>query len=1589
MKNYLFTQLALRWYARSLVALLLLTSLVACGRSELELRYSEAGVVDARVNRDGQTDVVGPDANDPVVSLQITPPNASTIVNGVSVYTALARLQSGRTVNVTGASVWTSSDDATARFRTPGTIVGVRQGSVRITATYMGMSAFAQLTVIDAQLVSIMVTPNRAMVPPGTTQTFIANGRFSNGQNIDVTDMCNWASSAPNIARMVAPGRVTAVMGGVSNITCMLMGRTGAATIVVSNLTVRSLSVAPMTSTVGRGAVVRERATATFSDGSMADVTEGVTWTSSNMMVATVSNTAGSRGTVNTLSPGNTTITASLTVGAMTVTAMAMITVNNATLESIAIRPGMATVGTGATQQFTAIGAFSDGTTQDITDTCTWTSSDPAIATVGDMPGSKGLGTGVRAGRAEMIATLNGMTGRALLTVTGPLSITSIAVTPPSPTVARGTSQTFTATATFNDGSTADVTAMAMWVSSNPAVASLRANVATALTMGTTTITATVGMTSGSATLTVPAARIVSVAVTPPSANLAIGGTQQLMATATLDDMTTQDVTATAMWTSASDPTATVSAGGLVTGRSAGMTTITASINGVSGTATITVRAPALQSISVTPISPTLAVGVTQQFRATGIFNDGSTSDLTAAVTWTSSDPTVLTVAMGGLARAVAGGAVVLSASVGGVTGTTMVTVTAARLTGITVTPAMSTLSIGATAALRATGMFNDGSTVDITTSVTWSSSQNGTASVSNAMGSQGLVTALMAGSVTITASQAGVMGTAMVTVSPAVLQRITITPANPSSARGTTVQFAATGTFNDGSTRDITDTVTWSSSNAAVASISNAAGSHGLASALTVGNATITATLGGVNATTTLTVTAAVLQSITLLPVSGSLRVGQTMRFIARGTYGDGTTADITTMVTWTASNPAVAGVSNAAGSQGTVTALSAGMTNIVATLGGVSGSAPVTVVTPMLIGIQIQPLSPRIFVGQAVMFTAVARYSDGSTQNINRMAVWTSSAPGVAAINAFGQALALAEGTTNITATYMGFTATTTLTVVNPVLVAIQIAPVNPTIRVGTMQPFSATGIYSDGSSRPLTQLANWTSSNPAVAQITNGGGGGPGGGMRGVATAASAGMTTITATYMGVSSTETLTVTNPVIVSITVAPAADTATVGQTRQFTASAIFDDGTSQDITGQSTWVSSNPAVAQITSGGGGGPGGGMRGLATAITAGTVTITATYMGVSGTARFTVSAAVLMSITVSPATAMVGVGATQQFTASAIFSDGSSQTITNAATWTSSNVMVAQVTTGGGPGGGMRGLATGLSVGTVTITAAYMGMTGTAMFQVTAARITSIQVTPLSPSVPVGTMLSFQATAIYSDGTSRNVTQNVTWVSGSPMVASVNNTMGPQKGFTQTLAPGMAEIRATLDGITGTSTLRVTNAMLTRIQVTPFTPRIPNGFPVAFTATALYDDGTNSDITPFATWTSSAANIAQVSNTVGSKGQAQTLAVGSTMIVAQYNGMMGSTTLTVTNATLMSITVTPNAASIMAGGIQQFVATGNFNDGSMLTITDLVTWTSASPMIADISNAAGSRGQATGFSAGMTTITAQRGAVTGTAGLTVR
>jgi uncharacterized protein YjdB len=1062
------------------------------------------------------------------------------------------------------------------------------------------------------------------------------------------------------------------------------------------------------------------------------------------------------------------------------------------------------------------------------------------------------------------------------------VTLVSIAVTPPATTLAIATKVTLTVTGTYSDKTTADLTQSAKLTSDTPAVATVTGNVVTAVAAGNATITATVNGLSAAAKITVTAATIQSIAVTPPTATTGVGGTIDFVTIATLSDGSHQNITTTVAWSSSNMAVASIAASGRAQGLAAGDTTIRATFNGLVGTAQLHVTAATLVSIALTPTMPVYGTSVTFPFTAIATYSDASIADVTATAMWASSDTNIVTITAAGVATTVTAGTSVVSATLNGVSGNTTVTVTAATLQSIMVTPAQTTLAIAGTANLTATGHYSDMTTVDLTDSVTWTSDAAGVVFVSNASGSNGQVTALSAGKANITATLGVVSGSATVVVTAATLKSIAITPANPTVPVTTSVNFIARGTYSDGSIVDITTTATWSVVDGTIASISNAAGSNGTATGTKIGSTQVNATLDGVTGSTNLTVTGAKLVSIAVTPANSMLVAGIKQQMQAIGTYSDMTTVDLTTTAVWTTGNAMIATVSNASGAQGLLTTVGQGTTTVTATASGVAGSTNVTVTSPALSQIVVTPISPSRPVGQRLQFTATAIFNNGTQRNVTGQAMWSSSNTGVATINGTGNATAVAAGTANITATYQGLSSSSQFTVSAAVVTSISVTPIAPTMVAGAVQQFQAT------------------------------------------------------------------------------------------------AIFSDNTSQNVTGQATWVSTNPMVAGVATNG------FMRGRVTALAAGTADIQATYQGVTGSTTVTVSSATLVSISVSPAAISVPPGTTRQFTAAAIYSDGSSQNVTGMATWQSSAPAVASISTAGGTRGQMKSL----SAGTATITASYGGLSGTASVTVTSAKLVSIQLSPASPTVAKGAPVRFTATALFDDNTTQDVTAGATWVSSAPSVAQVSDA-GGSKGLTTTLAGGTATITANWMGTSGSTTITVTTATLSTIQVTPFSPKLPVGFITQFIATAIYSDSTTLDVTALATWSSNAPGTAAVSDSGGTKGRVTPLGAGSAKITATYQGVTGSDDVTVTAATLSTIKITPAMATVSVQGLQQFTATGSFSDGSSLDVTNYVTWLSSTPATADISNALGSQGQAKGLAAGDVTITAVRGSVMSTAALHVQ
>jgi hypothetical protein len=334
-----------------------------------------------------------------------------------------------------------------------------------------------------------------------------------------------------------------------------------------------------------------------------------------------------------------------------------------------------------------------------------------------------------------------------------------------------------------------------------------------------------------------------------------------------------------------------------------------------------------------------MAPGTRQQVKATGILQNSAAQDLTGVTTWTSSDAGIAAVLGPGFisAGSLTTGTATIAAAFSAVTGTT--TLTVAPITSLTVTPSDVAIAPGKAQQFTATAVLPNNATQDVTAFAAWNSAP----SEIFAMSGTGLGVTVAPGAAIVTASLGNAEGSAVVTVAEPVPVSISIVPDTGTLPLGAELQFAAFGTFLDGSIRNITQEAIWSSSNLQLVFISNAAGLKGLATPVAAGTATITATCFGLSSpSVTLTVTQdPAFSPIAISPVNPTVRLGTSMQFIALNFSGIGPDpVDITAEAVWSSSDETVVFVS-----QGLATALRPGFATITATFENVSVSTFLTV--------------------------------------------------------------------------------------------------------------------------------------------------------------------------------------------------------------------------------------------------------------------------------------------------------------------------------------------------------------------------------------------------------------------------------------------------------------------------------------------------------------------------------------------------------------------------------------------------------------------------------------------------------------------
>jgi uncharacterized protein YjdB len=351
-------------------------------------------------------------------------------------------------------------------------------------------------------------------------------------------------------------------------------------------------------------------------------------------------------------------------------------------------------------------------------------------------------------------------------------------------------------------------------------------------------------------------------------------------------------------------------------------------------------------------------------------------------------------------------------------------------VTTIEVVPATTSLQVGATQSLTATVKDQFGEVMN-GQSLTWSSNNAGAANVNGG----GVVTAVAAGSATISAGSAGKTGTSVVTVtaappSPPEVTTITVSPPSASIQAGTTTTLSATVKDQNGSVMT-GQTIAWSTDNAAAATVNPS----GVVSGVAAGSATIAAASSGVSGTATITVTTApppspVVTTVTVSPTSAAVNVGATTTLTATVKDQNGNVMAGQT-VTWSTNNAPVATVN----SSGVVTGVSGGSATITATSSGKSGTSSITVnapppPSPVVTTVTVSPTTAAVNVGATTTLTATVKDQNGNVMTGQTVAWSTNNAP-VATVSSSGVVTGVSAGSAMITATSSGKSGTSSITV------------------------------------------------------------------------------------------------------------------------------------------------------------------------------------------------------------------------------------------------------------------------------------------------------------------------------------------------------------------------------------------------------------------------------------------------------------------------------------------------------------------------------------------------------------------------------
>lgn len=825
------------------------------GASVTAIAVGEARIV-ARAG--AATDTARLIVTPPVMELRLEPGAVAATLGDTISFKASIVGPTGAAMQATTIA-WSLSDSSAAQLIGDGAVTTTGVGELLVMAKVGGITASAAVNVVSAPVASLSISPSNLSLEAGARAQLVAEPRDSRGRIVKRVPMA-WASSDSEVASVNSDGVVTARSQGGAVITATGGGRRASAAVNVASAAATSVAITLPNDSLGTGRTMQ--ATATPMDATGNPITgRPLAWQSSNPAVATVN----SSGIVTGVAAGQTTISV-ICDGRVS---SQKITIAVPVPSALTVTPATALLLAGSTSQLAAevrdqFGVVLAGKA------LAWQSSAPTIVSVN----SAGQVVGVALGTATVRASSGSLSGSSVVTVQN-VPVASVTVSPPDASVEVGDSIDLIATARDAAGNVLPNRPVA-WSSASSAVAKVSASGSVVgVAEGSTTVTATIEGKSAQVTVTVtppPPPTVARVNVTLNSPVLSVGDATRAFAYA-YDGAGLLMPNVTPRFKSQDTTTATVSEDGRVHAMRAGSTTIVADVDGETGIASVTVQPSAPLPVATVLLSiPSTSLTVGDSTQLAVELRDANGTVLTGrTLAFTSSANTIVTVSASGLLRAKGAGTATITASSEGKSASVSVTVTAqapppppppsapAPVASVSVSLAASSLNVGQTTQGTVT-LQDSANNVLAGRTTAWSSSNTGVATVAQ----NGLVTAVAAGTASITVQSEGKSGSAVLTVKsppPAptpVVKTVQLTLSNTGITVGGTSQ--ATAVARDSAGTVMTgQTVTWAvTSGSTVATLSGGSASTTTATGISAGSATITATVGGISASASLAVQAA-----------------------------------------------------------------------------------------------------------------------------------------------------------------------------------------------------------------------------------------------------------------------------------------------------------------------------------------------------------------------------------------------------------------------------------------------------------------------------------------------------------------------------------------------------------------------------------------------------------------------------------------------------------------------------------------------------------------------------------------------------------